>query len=61
MVVYFYRNTPQQCPYYSCVFDVVLLVVIIEYIKHSFVSVQRRPFYMKTYVHFIVAGDINLP
>lgn len=61
MVVYFYRNTPRQCPYYSYVFDVVHLIVIIEYIKHSFVSVQRRAFYMKTYVHFIVAGDINLP
>lgn len=37
MVVYFYRNSPQQCPYYSYVFDVVHLIVIIEYIKHSFV------------------------
>ena len=28
--------------------------------ERSFVSMQLRALYMETYVHFIVAGDINL-
>jgi hypothetical protein len=61
MVLYFYWNTTQQCPYYSYAFYVVRLIGIIEYIKHYFVSLQRRMFYMETYLLVIVAGDINVP